>query len=176
MAAEPRRAPETLYLPHRPKDRLVVGRHLIQPSPCGFDARRREGGGTPRRLREHLLEELPADILDVARRLLAVAHANEDSITLRVEVERGLEIDRHRVVPRHRRKCAGDRDVPAIREDWNLQAGHTPDRRRPRARAIEYEARRHVPRRRAPSLHSARGTVDAGDRNALFQSRPEAPR
>src|SRR6202011_2857032 len=69
-----------------------------------------------------------------------------------------------------------DRDVTAIWEDGNLQAGHAPDRRRPRTGAIENEARRHVAGRGAHSLDSAAGNIDAGDRNALFQARPQTPR
>src|SRR5467141_2355229 len=92
-----------------------------------------EGRRASRGLGEHLLEELPARVCRKAGRLLAVAHADEHPVALRMKVQRRLEIDGHRIGARHGRERAGDRDVTAVRQDRNLEAGHASDRRRPRA-------------------------------------------
>src|SRR5205807_576409 len=46
VPAEPGRAPEALDLRHRPEDRLMVGRRLIQAGPRRFDPRAGQGGST----------------------------------------------------------------------------------------------------------------------------------
>src|SRR5712692_6414098 len=174
MAAEPRCAPEALQLSDRPEDRLVVGRRFIEARPRRLHAGARERRGSSSGLREHLLEELPVDVFNEARRLFAVAHADQDAIALRVEVQRGLEVDGHRIRARHRRKSARDSDVPPIRQDRNLETGHAADRWCPRPCAVEHQPRGHVARRRANTSHMSRRDIDTRDRDPFLESRAEA--
>src|SRR5207302_9156871 len=62
VAAETRRAPETLQLGHRAEDGLVVGSRLVQVGPRCLDSSRGQRGGATSRLLEHLVEELPIDL------------------------------------------------------------------------------------------------------------------
>src|SRR5260370_28196545 len=93
VAAEAGRAPEAFQLWDRSEDRLVVGRHLVEAGPGGLHTGPGQSRSSARCLREHLLEEVPADVRDVAWRLFTVAHAYEHAGPLPMKVKRSVEID-----------------------------------------------------------------------------------
>src|SRR5712692_1439579 len=144
MSAEPRRAPEPLQLWNRAEDRLVVWGGLVEARPRCLHPRTGQRRGAPRRLLDHLLQELPVDLGHKAWRLVTVAHADEDAVALGVKVQGRLEIDGHGRVAWYPGERAGDDDVPPVRQHGDLDAGHAANRCRPRARAVDHEPGRNL--------------------------------
>jgi len=128
-------------------------------------------GGAPGGLLEHLLQEIPVHIGGVPGRLGAIAHSDQHPIAFRMEMQGGLEIDRHRVRAGNCWKGAGDSDMAPVRQHRNLQPGHAADGGRPGASAVEQEPGGNLAGGSKDALDAPTGHVDAGHLHAFFQPR-----
>ena len=96
VAAEAAAEPEPGHAGRLTDDRLVVRGHLVQPGPSRLDGGVRERGQPPGRVLDKVLEESPRNVGVEGGRLGRIAHAQEQAVAFRMNVERRVEVDSHR--------------------------------------------------------------------------------
>ena len=147
----------------------MVGGHLVEPGPAAGDRRLEQHGRAPLEDRRRALEPFVLGLAHVAR-------AEEEAGALAVEVEAGLEVDRHRDVLGQVLERARVGDAPSLRRDRQVNARHGPDLSRPDTGGADNRGRVHAARLPADPPHLAGLAFDGRHRAAPADARAVSPR